>query len=108
MEAGKDAETEKSTKAGFETAEKNVEGFDFNNALAGLEGRSYTPGTFNAFNSQAAVGQLGPAAQGQGARLGASQGYDSQGYDSQGYTAQGTNVAGLARGAAYRSYKHNE
>jgi len=89
---------EKSTKAGFETAERNVEGFEFNNALAGLEGRSYTPGTFNA--QSAAVGQLGPAAQGQVARLGASQGYDSQGYDSQGYTAQGTNVAGLARGAA--------
>ena len=83
---------EKSTKAGFETAERNVEGFEFNNALAGLEGRSYTPGTFNA--QSATVGQLGPAAQGQVARLGASQGYDSQGYDSQGYTAQGTNVAG--------------
>ena len=89
---------EKRTKAGFEAAERNVEGFDFNNALAGLEGRSYTPGTFNA--QSAAVGQLGPAAQGQVARLGASQGYDAQGYDSQGYTAQGTNVAGLARGAA--------
>ncbi len=86
-------QTEKDTKRGFEAAERDVEKFEFKNALSGLEGRSYDPGTFNA--QSAAVGQLGPAAQGQVARLGASQGYDSQGY-----TAQGTNVAGLARGAA--------
>ena len=53
---------EKSTKAGFEAAERDVENFEFKNALSGLEGRSYDPGTFNAQTAQ--VGQLGAAAQG--------------------------------------------
>ena len=93
---------ERRTKAGYEAAEANLTGQEFTNAMAGLEGRSYTPGTFNAQTAQA--GQLGPAAQGQVARLGSARGYEAQGYDSQGYDAQGytagqTNVAGLARGA---------
>ncbi len=91
-------QTEKDTKRGFEAAERDVENFEFKNALSGLEGRSYDPGTFNAQTAQ--VGQLGAAAQGQAARLGSAQGYDSVGYDSQGYIAKGTNVTGLARGAA--------
>ena len=93
---------ERRTKAGYEAAEANLMGQEFTNAFAGLEGRSYTPGTFEAQTAQA--GQLGPAAQGQVARLGSARGYEAQGYDSQGYDAQGytagqTNVAGLARGA---------
>ena len=62
-------QTEKDTKRGFEAAERNVQNFNFTNPMEGLSGRTITPGTFNA--QSATVGQLGPAAQGQVAKLGA-------------------------------------
>ena len=51
-------QTEKDTKRGFEAAERNVEGFNFENKMAGLSGRTYTPTPFDAFKNNATVGTI--------------------------------------------------
>ncbi len=91
-------QAETDTKDAFETAEKNVQGFEFNNAYSGLEGRSYTPKNFDTVTKSSAT--LGPSTDVNKVTLGSPEGYSAIGYDSEGYIAKGTNVGNLARGAA--------
>ena len=91
-------EEQKRANTALDQATARQDAFNFQNVFSGMQGpqiegmQGYDP-------SQAQVGQLGPAAQAQLARLGSAQGYDAQGYDAQGYTAGITNVGGLLRGA---------
>ena len=95
-------ETEKTTKAAFETAEGAVTGQKFENAYAGLGGGSYTAGQYSATKAEGAT--LEDAIAMERTELGKAQGYESEGYESQGYESQGytagqTNIAGIQRGA---------
>ena len=96
-------QTEADTKDAFETAERNVEGFTFENKMAGVSGRTYTPTPFDAFKNNATVGTMGARTDVGQVDIGSAAGYSDkvQGYRDQlqDFTAKGTSVQGLARGA---------
>ena len=96
-------ETEKTSKTNFEAAENVVQDFTFENKMAGLSGRTYTPTPFDAFKNNATVGTMGARTDVGQVNIGSATGYSDkvQGYGDQlqDFTAKGTNVQGLARGA---------
>ena len=96
-------ETEKTSKTDFEAAENVVQGFNFQNKLAGLSGRTYTPKPFDAFKNNATLGTMDKRTDVGQVNIGSATGYSDrvQGYGDQlqDFTAKGTSVQGLARGA---------
>jgi hypothetical protein len=86
-----------------------LEGYEFENAYADMEGAEYDieKAQMAELGAAAQLGDAEKLGQAQGYKAGqlgkargySAQGYEGEGYTSQGYSAQGTNIAGLQRGA---------
>ena len=86
-----------------------LEGYEFENAYADMEGAEYDieKAQMAELGAAAQLGDADKLGQAQGYKAGqlgkakgySAQGYEGEGYTSQGYSAQGTNIAGLQRGA---------